>query len=195
MQTRNIAPKVSLGPALLSNQRLVSSLLSYLGFLMQSPYPNSSVTEIRRDGRMSRTPFSGFSRSWDSSPQVQSLVQSNQHLQIDTGCFLASRSALLGRGKGWLAQCKDNMTEWDIILTLSGISDHSAGSLVSQWGSTVTLPCVHTVISRCPSCYELRCYQDIKLQQPTHLLCLRDQCGLPRLSLGLNWGGGESPHE
>ena len=35
-------------------------------------------------------------------------------LKIDTYCFLAQCSALLGEGKDWLAQCQDNVTEWDI---------------------------------------------------------------------------------
>ena len=30
--------------------------------------------------------------------------------------FPARRLALLGQGKDWLAQCKDNVTEWDIRL-------------------------------------------------------------------------------
>ena len=34
--------------------------------------------------------------------------------QIDTCHFLAWRSALLGWGKDWLAECQDTVTEWDI---------------------------------------------------------------------------------
>ena len=34
--------------------------------------------------------------------------------KIDTCCFLARCSALLGKGKYWLAQCPDNVTEKDI---------------------------------------------------------------------------------
>ena len=33
--------------------------------------------------------------------------------KIDTCCFLARCSALLGEGKDWLAQCEDNVIEWD----------------------------------------------------------------------------------
>ena len=35
-------------------------------------------------------------------------------LNIDTCHFLARCLALLGQGKDWLAQCQDNVTEWDI---------------------------------------------------------------------------------
>ena len=35
--------------------------------------------------------------------------------KIDTCRFLARCSALLGRGINWLAQCQDNVTEWDIM--------------------------------------------------------------------------------
>ena len=38
--------------------------------------------------------------------------------KIDSCHFLAYHSALLGWDKDWLAQCQDNVTEWDI--TLSG---------------------------------------------------------------------------
>ena len=34
--------------------------------------------------------------------------------KIDTRYFLAWCSALLGYGKDWLAQCQDNVVEWDI---------------------------------------------------------------------------------
>ena len=48
---------------------------------------------------------------------------------------------------------------------LSGISGYGTGSLVSQRGSTIKSPCACTVMSRYPSWYDLRCCQDIKLQQ------------------------------
>ena len=35
-------------------------------------------------------------------------------LKIDTCCFLARHLTLLGYGKDGLAQCQDNVTEWDI---------------------------------------------------------------------------------
>ena len=34
--------------------------------------------------------------------------------KIDTCRFQARCSGLLGYGKGWLVQCQDNVTEWDI---------------------------------------------------------------------------------
>ena len=34
--------------------------------------------------------------------------------KIDTGRFLARCSTLLEYGKDWLAQCQDNVTDWDI---------------------------------------------------------------------------------
>ena len=36
-------------------------------------------------------------------------------------------------GQGWLIQCQDNETEWDI-------SGHDADGLVSQWGSAIKSP-------------------------------------------------------
>ena len=41
-----------------------------------------------------------------------------------------------------------------------------AGSLVSQWGSTITSLCMCTVTRRYQSWGDLRCCQDVKLQQP-----------------------------
>ena len=38
--------------------------------------------------------------------------QTNEFI-IDTWCFLARCLALLVQGKNWLAQCQDNVTEWD----------------------------------------------------------------------------------
>ena len=34
--------------------------------------------------------------------------------EIDTCRFLAWRLPLIGKGKGWFAQCEDNVPEWDI---------------------------------------------------------------------------------
>ena len=62
---------------------------------------------------------------------------------IDTCRFLAKSSYYWDRTKtGWLSAR---------IIRLSGISDHDADDLVSQWGSTIKSPCVHTVTSRYPS--------------------------------------------
>ena len=36
-----------------------------------------------------------------------------EDFKIDTCLFLARHSALLRLGKDWLAQCKDNVIEWD----------------------------------------------------------------------------------
>ena len=69
--------------------------------------------------RASRLPFWEIGKSepceFESEPRVRTLDESNQ-FKIDTCCFLAWRSALLlilGEGKGWLAQCQNNVTEWD----------------------------------------------------------------------------------
>ena len=43
----------------------------------------------------------------------QTLSSQTNNLKIDTCRLLAWRSALLGSGKDWLAQCQDNATEWD----------------------------------------------------------------------------------
>ena len=44
----------------------------------------------------------------------ESYSSQTNDLNIDTSRFLAWRSALLGYGKNWLAQCQDNVSEWDI---------------------------------------------------------------------------------
>ena len=61
----------------------------------------------------SRSERSGNSKIAGSSPELVALKpgQTNDFI-IDTCCFLAWRSALLGSGKDWLAQCQDNVTEW-----------------------------------------------------------------------------------
>ena len=48
-------------------------------------------------------------------------------------CRLLPSSALIGYGKDWLAQYKDNVTGRDI-------SGHAAIDLVSQWDSTIKSP-------------------------------------------------------
>ena len=58
-------------------------------------------------GRLGKPKITGLSLE----PQVQNLVESNQRLY--TCHILDRRLALLGVGKGWLAQYQDNMTEWD----------------------------------------------------------------------------------
>ena len=37
-------------------------------------------------------------------------------LKIDMSRFLAVHTALIGCEKDWLAQCQDNMSEWDVRL-------------------------------------------------------------------------------
>ena len=50
------------------------------------------------------------------------MSQSND-LKFYTYRLLARRSALLGQGKDWLAQYLDNMTEWDIrVSVLAGFN-------------------------------------------------------------------------
>ena len=44
---------------------------------------------------------------------------------------------------------------------------HDAGSLVSQWDSSIKSPCVPTLTSRYPSWYDPTCCQDATLYQPT----------------------------
>ena len=45
---------------------------------------------------------------------------------------------------------------------------HGVGGLVSQWGSTIKSPWAHTVTSRYPSWYAIRCCHDVK-QQTNHI--------------------------
>ena len=45
---------------------------------------------------------------------------------------------------------------------LSRISGHSADGLRSLSGSTIKLPCMHTVTSQCLPWYDFRCCQDVK---------------------------------
>ena len=54
--------------------------------------------------------------SVEHGPPVREIVGSNpdrvkpMNYAIDTCCFLARCSALLGSGEEWLAQCQDNVT-------------------------------------------------------------------------------------
>ena len=80
--------------------------------------------------------------------------------KIDTYRFLAWHPALIDRTwTGWL-----NVR----IMWLSRISGHDTGGLISQCGSTIKSPWVHTFTSWCPSWYDLRCCKDIKLPKPTN---------------------------
>ena len=96
---------------------------------------------IRRDGRMSRASVARFGRSGNPNIMFLDPNQTNA-FKIDTCHFLASHLALLGYGKDWLAQCQDNVAEWDI--------KSQCGGLTSQWGSTIKLLRVHTDTSQYP---------------------------------------------
>ena len=55
------------------------------------------------------------------------------------------------------------------IMWLSGISGHGAGSMASQWGSTIKSPWMRTVTRWYLSWYDLIwCCKDVKLQQPSN---------------------------
>ena len=75
--------------------------------------------------------------------------------QIDTCHFLARYSALTGWGNDLLAHW---LTHW-----LSGMSGHGN----DMWDSPIKLSWVHNVTKRYPSWYDRRCFQYVKLQQPT----------------------------
>ena len=63
------------------------------------------------------------------------MVMSSQanYLIFDTRRFLARRLALLGLDKDWLAQCRDNATEWDIrVWCWFGACSPSGASLLSH---------------------------------------------------------------
>ena len=55
---------------------------------------------------------------------------------------------------------------------LYGISDHGAGGLSSQWGSTIKSPIVCTAAIQCPSWDNYRCYQDMQYVLYTTLLLI-----------------------
>ena len=64
---------------------------------------------------MSSASVSHFGRSGDLDLTSLNLGRDKTtDLNIDTYCFIARCSALLGYGKDWLADSQDNMTEWDI---------------------------------------------------------------------------------
>ena len=83
------------------------------------------------------------------------LIESNQWYSKVYLSLLARHLALLGQGKVEWVQCQSN-----------GISSHTSDSLISQCSSTIKLTLVCTVTSRYHSCYDLRCCQGLRLQQP-----------------------------
>ena len=105
------------------------------------------------------------------------------------------------------------MTDWLSvrIMQLSGIAGHGAGSLKSQWGSTIKSPWVCTVTNQYQApCYWGYWYFTVVLQQtlPTKLetpcdsicnyrnrdrtcLCLTDECWTIYI-MGINCGRGDS---
>ena len=94
-------------------------------------------------------------RVWEIRSLVPGWVKLMTY-QIDTCRFLAWWSALIGYGKDWLAQCQDNVIEWDIRSW--------CWLPISQWGSTIKSSCVCIVMNLFSSWYDLRCWQEIKLQ-------------------------------
>ena len=101
---------------------------------------------------------SGVVAEWGDQEFGSRSSQTND-LTIDACHLLAWHLTLIGYGNDWLAECQDNVTE--------GMSCHGASSLISKWGSTIKLPCVHTVTGQYPSWYDLRCCIYLKLQQQT----------------------------
>ena len=61
-------------------------------------------------GRMTWVSISRVNKSRSSNP----FSSQTSDLKMDTYRFLARHWASLGKGRGWLAQCPDNVTEWDI---------------------------------------------------------------------------------
>ena len=63
---------------------------------------------------------------WGTSPVSPRLNPSRTSrangFKIDTCCFLARSLVLLRKGKHWLVQCQDNMTEWNIRYWWSALS-------------------------------------------------------------------------
>ena len=85
-------------------------------------------------------------RAWWPNRCIWSLVHTRVEqmtYNIDTCHFLDWWSALIVCIKGWLAQCRDNVTKWDI----ESWCQQPAFSL----GKTYTLPCVCTVTTQHPS--------------------------------------------
>ena len=65
---------------------------------------------------MSRVSVSHLGDLGIQTSLVQMLIDlfNANDFKTDTSSFLARRSALLGYGMDWLAQCQDNVTAWDI---------------------------------------------------------------------------------
>ena len=57
-----------------------------------------------------------MAQSVECGPCVREVESNLITHKIDTCCFLAWFSALIGYDKDWLAQFRDNVTEWDIGL-------------------------------------------------------------------------------
>ena len=63
---------------------------------------------------MSNSSISRFGKSGNPKPRgFKPWSSQTNDFKIDTCHFPASRLALLGSSKDWLAQCQDNVTEWD----------------------------------------------------------------------------------
>ena len=93
-------------------------------------------------------------------------VESNQWLK---NCHLllprqASRIIRIGQGL-------TGSVSWYCDWVGYQLSCHAASGLVSQWASIMKLSWVRSVTSQYPSWYDLRCCQDIKLQQQTKSQC------------------------
>ena len=73
---------------------------------------NFEVDQTGWGGRMSKSVCLLFWEIEESGPsRFEPILSQTDDFKIDTWCFLARRSALLGQGKYCLAQCQDNMTE------------------------------------------------------------------------------------
>ena len=82
-------------------------------------------------------------------------------LILDTDYFLARRSALLGLGKNWLAQCKDIVTEWD--------NRPWWWQPVLIASNTINQAWVCTITSWSPSSYDHICCHDINLKKTKNI--------------------------
>ena len=74
----------------------------------------------------------------NSKPHVfESWSSQTNNFKIDTCCFLAWLSAILGEGKDWFVQCRDNTTEWDanadIVVSQTQTSKFSLQSVGLWW--------------------------------------------------------------
>ena len=90
---------------------------------------------------------------------IPSMVKQMTY-KIDTCHILALHSILICYGKDWLVQCQDNVTGWDIGSWCWWPSFAMGQYYKVAMSSTVT--------SQYPSCYDSRCCQAFKLQQPTN---------------------------